>query len=286
MAERTIGNPASWLARQLGFAGAHMSRSTASLAGETDTAPPQLRQLDLSDLRAALRAGYADAMASRADALLMVLIYPLAGLFLVAAGLHMNLLPMVFPMMAGFALLGPVAAVSLYEISRRREAGEDAGWTQALAVIERPAFSAILVLGVVMLGLFLTWMLAANAIYALTLGPEPPASVAAFAAEVLRTRAGWAMIVIGMGVGAGFAVVALAVSVVSFPLLLDRNVGVPVAVVTSIEVARKNPRVILTWGAIVAGGLVLGSIPFLVGLMVVLPILGHATWHLYRRAVS
>ena len=153
-------------------------------------------------------------------------------------------------------------------------------------MIGGPNFGAVVVLGLYLIGIFLAWMLVANFIYTVTLGPEPPASVSGFVRDVFTTGAGWAMMLGGIAVGFGFALVVLAISVVSFPLLLDRSVGVPVAVVTSVRVFRQNPRVILTWGAIVAAGLVLGSIPAFIGLMLVLPILGHATWHLYRRAVA
>jgi uncharacterized membrane protein len=131
----------------------------------------------------------------------------------------------------------------------------------------------------------MAWLLLADAIHTLTLGPEAPASLMALVGEALTTPAGWAMTVIGTGVGFLLAVAVLVVSVISFPLLLDRDVSLPVAVLTSVRVAQENPVVILGWGAIVAGLLVLGALPALIGLVVVLPVLGHATWHLYRAAV-
>ncbi len=134
--------------------------------------------------------------------------------------------------------------------------------------------------------LFVVWMLVAAGIHKLTLGNSVPVNVSGFADQVLATPAGWAMIVLGCGVGFVFAVFALAISVISFPLLLDRHVGVPTAIATSVEVTRRNPRVVLTWGAIIAAGLALGAVPLLLGLIVVLPVLGHATWHFYRRAVE
>lgn len=142
-----------------------------------------------------------------------------------------------------------------------------------------------MILGLYLAALFLIWVVAAHAIWLLTLGPVPPASVAAFATDVLTTGAGWAMIIVGMAVGFCFALVALVTSVVSFPLLVDHNIGVPAAVATSVEVFKKNPQVIATWGLIVAALLFLGSLPAFVGLVIVLPILGHATWHLYRSAI-
>ena len=137
-----------------------------------------------------------------------------------------------------------------------------------------------------MLGvLFVVWILTAHGIYYATLGPEAPASAGGLLQDTFTTGAGWTMLIVGCAVGFLFAALVLAVSVVSFPLLLDRDVGLPVAIITSIRVAAANPVPILAWGAIVAVGLALGSIPFFLGLIVVMPILGHATWHLYRRVV-
>jgi uncharacterized membrane protein len=110
-------------------------------------------------------------------------------------------------------------------------------------------------------------------------------SVGAFVSDVLTTRAGWTMIVVGCGVGFLFAALVLTISVVSFPLLLDRDVGVEAAVATSARVVRTNPVAMAAWGLIVAAGLVVGSLPLLLGLVIVMPVLGHATWHLYRRVV-
>ncbi len=283
---QTIGNPLSWTAQALGRSGNHLAASARELGRQDSATPPQVRTLSTSDIRESLAEGWDDFTASRSDVMFIVLMYPVIGLVLVGIGLQMSMLPLLFPLLAGFALLGPVAAVGLYEISRRRERGGDPRWFDALGVIESPSFGAVLVMAFYLTALFVVWMLVAAGIHKVTLGEAVPSSLSAFVSQVLGTPGGWAMILLGCSVGFVFAVVALAISVVSFPMLLDRHVGVPTAISTSIEVLRRNPRVVLTWGAIVASGLALGAVPLLLGLIIVLPVLGHATWHLYRRAVG
>ncbi|MCL6283284.1 DUF2189 domain-containing protein [Ruegeria sp. 2012CJ41-6] len=283
---KTIGNPISWAARNLGSTSDHMGEAISGLGGDAKAEMPMVQVLTMRDIPACLRAGYDDFIATRADAIFAIAIYPIAGLILFGMGMQMDLVPLLAPLVLGFALVGPAAAVGLYEISRRREAGQDAHWRHAFGVFRAPSFGSIFVLALYLTMLFLVWMMAAQSIYAATLGPEPPASIMGFVGDLFGTSQGWALIVAGNAVGLLFAVVALAISVVSFPLLLERKVGVPVAVVTSVRVLRQNPVVILSWGAMVAALLVLGSIPFMLGLIVVLPVLGHATWHLYRRAVA
>jgi uncharacterized membrane protein len=249
-------------------------------------APPVIRRIEVRDLWDALRKGAGDLGAIRDDVLFIGLIYPVAGLVLARLTFSYNLLPLVLPLVAGFALIGPVAAIGLYEISRRREQGMHVTWATAFGVVRSPALGSILWLGSMLLGLFVLWLAAAYGIYLATLGPAPPTSVAAFIHDVFLTGAGWAMIVAGVGVGFLFAALALAISVVSFPLLLDRNVGMTTAIATSVRAVAANPGPMALWGAIVVAGLVLGSAPALLGLIFVMPVLGHATWHLYRKVIA
>ncbi len=284
----TIRNPLVWGAEQLDAAARRLGEAGARLGGAEDAreAVPELRRIDTEDIRAALREGWEDFTACRSHAVVLCIIYPIIGLAAYFVATDAQFLPMLFPAVAGFALIGPAAAVGLYELSRRREMGEPPNWLDAFAVVGSPAFGAIFVLTLMLLGVFFAWMATASAIYAATLGPEAPASAADFLRQALTTPAGWAMIVIGCAVGGLFAVAVLAASVISFPMLLDRNVGLPAAVVASVAFSLRNPRAVLTWGAVVAVGLTLGSLPMFVGLVIVLPVLGHATWRLYRRAVA
>jgi uncharacterized membrane protein len=251
--------------------------------GATEDAPPAVRRIGLGDLRDALALGLADFEANRTDVVFLCIIYPIIGLVLGRLASGHGLLPLLFPLASGFALVGPLAAVGLNEISRRREAGSNVRWVDAFGVLRSPAIGAIALLGLMLVALFLLWQVVAQIIYVVTLGPAPPASVASFVSDVFTTGGGWTMIVAGIGVGFLFALLVLAVSVVSFPLLLDRNAGIGTAVSTSMRAVAANPFVMAVWGLIVAGGLVLGSVPLFVGLVVVLPVLGHATWHLYRK---
>jgi uncharacterized membrane protein len=248
--------------------------------------PPSVRDIGLADLRWALQRGWQDFAASRTDVIFLCVFYPVVGLLLARFASGSNALPLVFPLGSGFALLGPLAAVGLNEMSRRRSQNLPAGWASAFQVLRSPSIFAIAVLGFVLLGLFLFWLTAAHVLYAVTLGPEPPASIGTFAHDMLFTGPGHVMAIAGTGIGFCFAVVAMTISTVSFPLLLDRPVSLETAVTTSFGVVKRNPVTMAAWGAIIAAGLVIGSVPALLGLVVVLPVLGHATWHLYTRAVS
>ena len=283
---KTIGNPLSWLLQGAETTGQHFGKTVGEMGSSDVTELPQARRLSMDDLIHSLAAGLKDFAACRSDAMFLVLFYPVIGIALIVMSLSMNLLPLIVPMIMGFAILGPIAAVGLYEMSSRREAGFKPRWMDAFGVIRSPAFGAILVLGFYLAALFIIWLVAADMIYIRTLGPEPPTSILGFATAVVTTREGWIMAIAGGALGAVFAFAALAMSLVSFPLLLDRHVGLPVAVATSIKVLRKNPVICITWGVIVGSMLVIGAIPFLAGLIIVVPVLGHATWHLYRRAVK
>lgn len=249
-------------------------------------AAPVIRTIGLTELHRALQRGWEDFKAVPSHAIILCIIYPVLGLMLARAVLGYSVLPLLFPLAAGFALLGPFAALGLYEMSRRRERGEEASAWDALEVVRSPSFGAMLGLGVLLLALFVTWVATAQAIYIAAFGYAGATSFTDFVQRVLTTPQGWWMIVVGCGVGFLFALVALCVSVVSFPLMLDRHAGAGDAMVTSLRTVARNPMSMAAWGLIVALLLVAGTLPAFIGLAVVIPLLGHATWHLYREVIE
>ena len=264
-----------------------MVRNPSAVAGTMGVpARPVIRRIGYDDLRAALSEGWRDFRETPTQLVFLGVIYPLVGFVAARAAFGYELLPLLFPMLAGISLLGPVAALGLYEISRRRERGEPASWVNAFDVLRSPSLFSIAALGVVLFAIFVAWLFVAKAIYVATLGAAPPDSMGEFLRDVLRTREGRSMILLGNGAGFFFALLVLSISAVSFPLLLDRGVGVAEAVRASMRAMATNPGPMLGWGLAVAVLLVLGSLPCFVGLAVVMPVLGHATWHLYRRLVA
>ena len=253
---------------------------------EEVAAGPTIRTIGLSDLHSALQLGWEDFKAVPSHAIILCVIYPLLGLVLARAAFGYSVLPLLFPIAAGFALVGPFAALGLYELSRRRERGEEPSAWDALDVLRSPSFSSMLGLGTLLLALFVTWVATAQTIYIAVFGYGGAAGFEEFVHRVLTTPQGWWLIGVGCGVGFLFALVALCIAVVSFPLMLDRNAGALEAMVTSLRVVGHNPMTMAAWGLIVAALLVIGSLPLFLGLAVVLPLLGHATWHLYRAAIA
>ncbi len=213
----------------------------ALTGAESTSGPPVIRTIGVMDLKDALARGMSDFSAMPTHALFLCLIYPIVGLILARVSFGHDVLSLLFPLAAGFALLGPFVAIGFYELSRQREQGLDISWADAFDVLHSPSRDAIAALGLLLLVIFVFWIGVAEAIYIETFGHEPAASIPNFVREVFTTPAGWTLIIVGNGIGFLFALAVLIISVVSFPLLLDRDVGAVEAVLTSVRAVAANP---------------------------------------------
>jgi uncharacterized membrane protein len=262
-----------------------MATETVSPRASRKPAIP-IRNVTDEDLRWALRAGLDDFREMRGDIVFAGLIYTLIGIAAVVMTTNGPLIPFFFPIVAGVGLLGPVAAVGFYELARRREDGLESGWRHFLDVRKRPSADDIGIVAGLLLGVFALWLIAAGILYVALFGWATPTAIADFLTMIFTTPRGWALIILGLGIGALFGWVVLALSVASLPLLVDCDLTASDAVSASWRAAHANKPQMIRWGLTVAGLLVLGSIPLFVGLAFVLPWLGYSTWHLYTRLVD
>jgi uncharacterized membrane protein len=247
---------------------------------------PMVRTIGLADLRESVMRGLSDFAAVPSHAIFLILLYPVIGIVLARLLFGYEMLPLVFPMAAGFALIGPVAAIGLYQLSKRREEGKDLSVWHLFEVFKSPSIGAIMRLSLVMFALFVVWLMTAQAIYQSTMGNTTFETVGNFINAVTQTPQGHSLMLAGNLVGFVFALTALVISAMSFPMLVDRNVTASTAVRTSVRAFAHNPVTMSLWGLFVAAMLIIGMAPMFIGLALVLPILGHATWHLYRRVIS
>jgi uncharacterized membrane protein len=255
-------------------------------ARDTRTGNPEVRHIALSDLKDSIFEGFSDFNAMPTHFFYLAIIYPIVTFGIAGFYGELDLLPFMFPLLAGYTLLGPLAAIGTYELSRRREFGRFTSRTNAFLVFRSHSINAIVNLGIVLMFFYLAWMKMAEVIYVNYFGAVAPDSLLSFVDQLIATPQGLSMIVAGCSIGLIFAIIVLSLSVVSFPMLLDLDVGVLVAVKTSVKAVIVNPVVIGVWGIVVVVFLVIGSLPFFAGLCVVLPVLGHASWHLYRKIVE
>ena len=263
-----------------------MPATTVSVSPAAKRSDIPVRTITSADVKAALSEGWADFMEMRGDLLFVGLIYVLVGIVAATAIVGGPLLPLLFPILTGVGLLGPVGAIGFYEMARRRERGLHSNWQHFLDVRKRPGADDIAAVAGLLVGIFVAWLFVASGLYIALFGWWEPPSVGAFLSRVFMTTEGWALILIGNAIGLAFSALVLGISVVSMPMLVDCNISAAQAVSTSWRAAKANPGVLFRWGLIVAGLLVLGSIPLFVGLAAVLPWLGYATWHLYTKLVD
>jgi uncharacterized membrane protein len=257
-----------------------------STLARVEITAPRIRRISEKDLDWALAEGWSDFKDRRGDMIVLALIYPVVGLVAAALAFNTRLLPMFFPLVAGMSILGPAVASGFYELARRREAGLEASWIHFLDPLRERSRIPLAMLTVGLAVLFVAWLIVASLIYAVTLGSSGAESAADFLNRLFTTPQGWAMIVLGNLAGFVFAAITLVATLISFPMVVDEPVSAATAVAASIRAVRENPKVTASWGLRVAVLLALGCIPLFVGLAVILPVLGYATWHLYTRLVE
>ncbi|HEV2747558.1 MAG TPA: DUF2189 domain-containing protein [Allosphingosinicella sp.] len=245
-----------------------------------------VRKITRDDLRISLKDGWTDFMEMRGDLIFLGLLYPLIGIVAAAVTLGGTLLPLFFPIAAGLSLVGPIVAIGFYELARRREDGLESDWSHFFDVRKRPSADGISAVAALLITVFALWLATAAVLYVALWGMYVPDSIGAFLNRLFTTPQGWTLIVVGNLLGLGFAIIVLATSVVSLPMLVDCEIEARTAIDTSIAAFRLNSWLMLRWGMIIAALLVLGSIPLFIGLAVVLPWLGYSTWHLYTRLVD
>ena len=249
-------------------------------------ARPVIRSVKPSDLGMALKKGWADFDAVPSHAIFLGVFYPILAFILARMLFGYDVLVIIFPLVMGYALIGPLAACGLYELSRRRESGLEVSWTHAFDVFKAPTIISIGLLGAVLMAIFIVWLGTAQSIFENLFGSIEQYSAREFITAVFTTQAGRDLILVGCGTGFVFALATLTFGVITFPMLVDRDVGPVTAVWTSVRAMARNPVTMLLWGLIVGGLLFLGALIFFVGLAVVIPVLGHASWHLYRLVVE
>lgn len=245
-----------------------------------------VRKIRLDDLWQALRAGYDDFGAKPSSIPLLILFYGLFALVFTLFAFGEELRYLAFPIVAGFTFIGPLAAMVFFEISRRRERGQELRWRAAFRFIHTHSFAPILALSMLMMVLYVAWLSMAELIFFSTFGNTMPTSMGDFVNQLFTTRHGGALIFYGNFVGFLFAFAAMALSVIAFPLALDKPVTSITAVSVSVRAFTSNVYVLAVWGIIVVALLAIGAALFLIGLSITLPVLGHATWHLYRKIIS
>lgn len=249
---------------------------------------PKLRinPLRMEDVRAAFSDGWKDFRTYPTFGLFFGAIYALGGMFIAVMLTRYHLPWMIIPVAIGFPLIGPFIAVGLYEISRRHRLGEPIGWAAILTEVFRQRERQLSWMAFVVLFIFWIWIYQVRLLMALFLGFRIPATLEAFADVVLTTPAGLLFLAVGTVVGAVLATILFTATVISMPLLLDHDLDFVTAMLTSMRTVIENPVPMLSFGLVIAALAILSLVPFFLGLLVVLPVAGHATWHLYRRAIT
>lgn len=238
--------------------------------------------IGLDAIPAVLRDGWRDFRRAPAFGLLFSAFYVLGGLVLAAVALASGQEWWLMPFVVGFPLIAPFAAVGLYEVSRRIEADEPLIWREVLAVVIAQKDRQIPSMAMVILLMFMFWVFVAHTTFALFMGVSSLTNISS-SPEIMLQGRGLTMLAVGTIIGAGFAAVLFSITVVGLPLIMDREVDLITASIASFQAVAANPLVLLVWAAVIAGLLFIGILPMFLGLFIALPVLGHASWHMYRR---
>jgi len=254
----------------------------ASISGRTD---PVVRRITANDVIEALGEGLRDFQAMPLYGLTVGAVYAGGGILIVLCITALHMTYLAYPLAAGFALIGPFAAVSLYVVSRCREKDEKPSLRGIVAAIR--ARSEIGWMALVAVFMFIMWMYQARMLMALFFGLHASfTTIQQFIAVVLSTNEGIAFLMVGNTEGAVISLILFSITVVSFPLLLDREIDFVTAMITSVRAVAASPGPMLGWALVIVMLLILSALPFFLGLVITLPVLGHTTWHLYRRIVE
>lgn len=252
----------------------------------TPSAFPVVRAATIDDIRTALAQGWRDFLAAPLYGLVFGGVYALGGLLVVSTVALLDMAYLAYPLAAGFVLIGPFIAAGLYEVSRRLERGDALDWRGVFGVIFAQGGREFAWMAFVSIFAFIIWMYQVRLLLALFLGFQSFASFGAFLHVVFTTGDGLAFLAVGHVIGAIMATIVFSLTVVSFPLLLDREVDFITAMIVSVQAVVKSPVVMIGWAFSIVIVVALASAPFFLGLFVALPVLGHATWRLYRRIVA
>lgn len=246
---------------------------------------PVVRPVTVSEIVDSLAKGLRDFQNAPLYGLVFGAIYAVGGNLIVLSAFALGVGYLAYPLAAGFALIGPFVAVGLYEVSRLRERGEPLSWNAVLSTIWAQGTRELGWMAFVTLFIFIIWMYQVRLLIALMLGLKSFGSLQEFLSVVTTTPEGWIFLIIGHVTGAVLSLVLYTLTVVSFPLLLDRDVDFVTAMITSVRAVVASPGPMIGWAVVVVILMVVACLPAFLGLLVVLPVLGHATWHLYRRIV-
>ncbi len=259
---------------------------TTDLSTTAPSSPPIIGDIGFSDISAALSAGYRDFRKAPIFGLFFAAFFVIGGIVIYLELTVQGREYWVIPLALGFPLLAPFLAVGLYEVSRRLEAGEELDWSGILGVVFRQKDRQIPSMVMVLIMFFMFWVFIAHLVFAIFMGLEPMTNVMTNWRDTLLTSNGLTMIGIGTLVGTAMAFMLFALTAISLPMLLDREMDFITAMINSFQFVTQNLIPMIGWGIVISALVIVAMIPFFLGLFLVLPILGHATWHLYRRAVS